>query len=171
MERGMKFIVMSTLLMLLGGCASSSQSGAGHFYHRQEAQNVYVIGFNGKISTNTQRANDFTMLLAAEIGRRLGYTSFVIRGRSDTQQNRIAGTGIAVRSPGRFRESTKSPAYQTSDYGSSDTFASSKPGLEIKVAYLKQAPKGRRQDMYVINEVLRYVKAKYNINTMPRYSS
>jgi hypothetical protein len=39
------------------------------------------------------------------------------------------------------------------------------------VTYLKQVPKGRRPDIYVINDVLRYVKTKYNINSLRSYSS
>jgi len=166
-----KFIIATILLTLLGGCASSGQSGAGHFYHRQEAENVYVIGFNGKISADTQRANDFTMLLAAEIGRRLGYTSFVIRGRTDSRQNLIAYTGADLSRPGRSGESTRTSAYLSSNPGANDTYATGKPGLEIKVTYLKQVPKGRRPDIYVINDVLRYVKTKYNINSLRSYSS
>jgi hypothetical protein len=161
MKRSVNFIVTILFLALLGGCASSGQSGAGHFYHRQESDNLYVIGFNGNVSKNTQRTNDFAMYLAAEIGRRLGFSCFVINSPQSGSENRNPGIWPETRRPVRFNDSRNQASGQTV----SSSSGVSRPGIEFKVLYSKRAPKGRARDVFVIRDVIRQVRTKYNINT------
>lgn len=157
MERAVKFFIALFFAALLGGCSSQRSSESGSFYHRKEAENVYVIGFSGNGSRNSQRAQDFTLLLAAQIGQKLGYAYFVVLGRQDTSKVRIAEKGAPASMPGRV----KGPG----NAASSRTTPATMRGVEIRVLYTNRAPKGRPGEVYTINDVIRFIKSKYNITT------
>lgn len=160
--RGIAAILLFTHLW---GCASTGRSTSGRFYHRQEAENVFIIGFNGNAPNNSQRTTDFLMLLAAEVGRRLGYTCFVLDGNTGGSQSRTAGARVVSTKPGHVGEPGKSAAYQPREMRSSMRPITDKPGREIMVTYSKRVPKGRSRSVYVINDLLGYLRSKYNINS------
>lgn len=76
----MKLLVTIILAAALGSCATAYQpiGDTGGFYHQKVAENAYIIGFKGNGFTDSQLANDFAKLRAAEIGAKLGFTHFVI---------------------------------------------------------------------------------------------
>ena len=66
--------------ILLVGCATTHQPDVPRgFYHRKVTGNSYVVGFSGSRGNDGERAWNFALLLAAEVGRDLGYSSFTIR--------------------------------------------------------------------------------------------
>ncbi len=165
MERAVKFIATVLFSVIIGGCSTHRSGESGNFYHRKEADNVYVIGFNGNGFKNSQRANDFSLLLAAEIGRQLGYTYFVVREQQGASQERVAEKWPSARKPGRVRGSGKNASSWTTPGTPDNPSQANKPGAEIRVLYSKKVPKGRPREVYTIHDVIRFVKSKYNITS------
>ncbi len=157
MPRSAQLIVAALLAVFCIGCSSERAAETGTFYHRKEADNLYVIGFTGHSSRDGQRVNDFALLLAAEIGRKLGYEYFTVQSRTDKryQLQVIERSARPSRQDGSIRG------------GASDA-AHGHGGLEIQVLYSKQHPKGSLRGIYNVPETIRYIKARYNISKYNR---
>lgn len=152
-----RFIV-TLLLVTLFGCAGSRQSDERiGFYHQKVSSNVYVIGYKGERIKNSRRANDFALLLAAEIGRQLGYSSFSVDNGSGRSR-----TWSTANANGSMRAGRTS--YAKSSVAPTPNGLSGKPGAEMHVVYSNSLPKSRRQDAYVISDVIRKMKHRYNVN-------
>jgi len=165
MKGEIRLLVIMFFAALLGGCATSYQpiGQSGGFYNRKVAENIYVIGFNGNGFTNSQRANDFARLRAAEIGEKLGFTHFVVEGTLDTSKIEVVDAGTTTTTTGRVNEHRNSTTYHETSTTTNNSYKVYKPGVEIKVVYSEGVPKGRHLDLFAVSEVIREVKAKYDI--------
>lgn len=165
MKSANEWLAGMLIVMLLGGCATAYQpiSQDGGFYNRKVAENIYIIGFNGNGFTNNQRANDFARLRAAEIGEKLGYTHFIVEGTLDTSRTEIVDAGSTTTTTGRVREHGSSATYRETSTTRNNTYTVYRPGVEIRAVYSEGVPKGRHLDVFVIDEVIREVKAKYDL--------
>jgi len=165
MQRAMKFIVTMFFSALLGACATAYQpiGQSGGFYHRKVEENVYIIGFNGNGFTNNQRVNDFATLRAAEIGAKLGYTHFTIEGTLDRSKTELVDMGTTTSTTGRVNENRNSTTFRTTSTTTNNSYTVYKPGVEIKAVYSEGVPKGRHLDVFVVQDVIRDIKAKYEI--------
>jgi hypothetical protein len=165
MERAVKFFVAVLVAAVIGGCSSQRSGESGSFYHRKEVENVYVIGFNGNGTRNSERAHDFMMLLAAEIGNKLGYAYFVVKEQQDGSQARIAEKVAPAGKPGRVTGSGHAVASRTTPGKPSNHSPANKPGVEIRVLYSKKVPRGNPREVYAIHDVIRFVKSRYKITS------
>lgn len=147
MKKLSAFVVTLTFITTLAGCAGTArQDERVGFYHRKVTDSVYVIGFTGNERKITSRTNDFALLLAAEIGRQLGYTSFVVSGRPGNIWNpRLSG--VQARGAGTLNRPVESRAHR----------------LEMQVTYSKTSPGGNRANVLMISDVLRKMKNRYNV--------
>jgi hypothetical protein len=166
MKTTLNFILSLLFAILLGACATSYEpiGQSGGFYQRRETENTYYIGFSGNSFTNSQRVNDFAILRAAEIGSKLGYTHFVVEGTLDRSSTEIVDMGTTTTTSGRVNENRHSTSFQSTSTTTNNAYKVYKPGVEIKVVYSEGPPKGRHLDVYVVREVIRDIKARYDIN-------
>jgi hypothetical protein len=166
MEVVVKYLLGILLIGSLFGCATAYQpmGSTGGFYHQKKSENFYVIGFRGNGFTNAKRANDFAKLRAAEIGSKLGFTHFAIEGSVDKSSREIVNTGSTTTTSGNAYGYGNSVSY----YGTSTTTNNSmpvyRPGIDIGVLYFEGIPEGRYLEIFVIEEVLSELKAKYGIS-------
>ena len=158
-------LFMFLIALLLGACATAYQpiGESGGFYHRKVTEDTYVIGFNGNGFTNSQRVNDFAILRAAEIGSKLGYTHFVVEGTLDRSQTEFVDMGTTTTTSGKVEENRHSTSFQTTSRTTNNTYKVYRPGVEIKVVYSEGVPKGRHLDVYVVQDVIRDIRSRYDI--------
>lgn len=161
----MKLLITMILVATLGGCATAYQpmGDTGGFYHQKVAENSYIIGFKGNGFTDSQRANDFAKLRAAEIGAKLGFTHFVIEGTLDKSRTQIVDMGSTTTTSGNVYGYGNSASFYGTSRTTSNTMPVFKPGVEIGVLYSEGVPEGRHLEVFVIQDVINELKAKYKI--------
>lgn len=86
--KSQKFLTLSVCALFLGGglslshCATAYQNEEGHFTggfsDTQLSAGVFRVGFFGNSFTSNQRAQDFTMLRAAELCLSHGFPYFIV---------------------------------------------------------------------------------------------
>jgi hypothetical protein len=85
----MRLISIGTLVLVLGGCATSYQPEgfSGGFSETQLDKNVFRVTFRGNGYTRSERAEDLALLRSADLALSNGFKYFVIvtqDGRSST---------------------------------------------------------------------------------------
>lgn len=165
MERTMKLLVAMILVTLLGSCATAYQPmrETGGFYHQKVEENAYIIGFKGNGFTDSQRANDFAKLRAAEIGAKLGFTHFVIEGTLDKSRTQMVNMGSTTTTSGNVYGYGNPASFYGTSRTTSNTMPVYKPGVEFGVLYSEGVPEGRHLEVLVIQDVINELKAKYKI--------
>lgn len=161
----MKLLPLLLLGILLTSCATSYQSSGstGGFYHNKVAENAYIIGFNGNGFTKSSRATDFALLRAAEIGKKLGYTHFVVEGSIDTSSREIINNGSTTTTSGNVYGYGNSASYSGTSTTTQNTVPVYKPGVEIGVLYSEGIPEGRHLEILVIDQIIQELTEKYDI--------
>jgi hypothetical protein len=161
MHRGkqiMKAGIACIAIILLDGCATPYQpiSDSGGYYRQRIDKNTFIVGFKANGFTDYDRAHAFALLRAAQIGNYLGYKYFIIDGlrdKSRTDNSDALVTGIG--SDGFFS-------------GIASSLKTSKPGVVLKVRYLKNKPQHRVIEFYrILSEITRVVN-KYNLKNVPQ---
>jgi hypothetical protein len=161
MHRGkqiMKAGIACIAIILLAGCATSYQpiSDSGGYYRQRINKNTFIVGFKANGFTHYDRAHDFALLRAAQIGNYLGYKYFIVDGLSDrTKTNDSDALVTGVGNGGFFS-------------GIASSLETKKPGLALKVHYLKNKPQHRVIELYWISSEIDRVVNKYDLKNVPR---
>jgi hypothetical protein len=102
----MKIILSVAIALMLAGCATSYQSKGlmGGYSETQIAPDVFRVSFGGNGYTSGERAQDFTLLRAAELTLQHGFRYFVIVDEKNTTKVSISTTpGYAYTSGSFYR--------------------------------------------------------------------
>jgi hypothetical protein len=160
-----KLLLAIIIAAIVSGCATAYQpiGYAGGFYHQKVSENAYIIGFSGNGFTSNERANDFAKLRAAEIGKKLGFSHFVIDGTLDKSGIDTINTGSTTTTSGNLYGYGNSASFYGTSYTTNNTTRVYKPGVEIGILYSEGIPQGRHLEVFVVQDVLNELKAKYNI--------
>lgn len=153
------------LILFLTGCATAYQpmGGTGGFYHRMVSENAYIIGFSGNAFTDSQKANDFAKLRAAEIGSKLGFTHFVIAGTLDKSRTEIINSGSTTTTSGNVSSFGNTAYFSGTSTTTDNSMPVYKPGVEIGVLYSDGLPEGRHLEIFHIETFMAEIKNKYNL--------
>ena len=100
----MKTLIFVVLAVLMFGCATSYQSKGlmGGYSETQLAPDTFKVSFGGNGYTSGERAQDFTLLRAAELTLQNGYNYFVVINESNTKSISTHTTGGYASTSGRF---------------------------------------------------------------------
>lgn len=187
----MKPIIFLLFVISLSGCATTydSLSQSGGFYEQKVAEHQYIIGVRGKRTSDEGQIEDFAKLRAAELGAQLGYTHFKINDAENiTRQELVPTARTAVTPLGNSFMYGGAATYHGPSSITNDAIPVTKPGVEIGVTYLRQAPGEQKLSMqsagvretgsafeedlvsergtvYTIDAVLAEYRAKYKIDT------
>lgn len=156
------------LTLLLGmselfiGCATPYQESgyAGGFEQTRIAEDAYVIRFSGNGFTSGKRAKDFAMLRAAEIGKKLGYSHFVVVGTEDLSGIDTVSTGTTSTTAGTVSPYGNYSSTTTTTPGEMSVY---KPGIELGVKYFEGPPSGRYLEVFEVASVYSALAATYKI--------
>jgi hypothetical protein len=161
-----KRLAVLVAMCAYGGCATPYQeTGAtGGFEQRMIAEDVYVISFKGNGFTSAQRVKDFSMLRAAEIGRKLGFTHFVILGSEDQSRTEIISTGTTSNTTGSAYGTGNYATYSGTTTTHTNTMPVFKPGVEIGVKYFEGPPSGRFLEIFEVQEVWMRIREQYHLD-------
>ena len=90
----MKIIATLSIVLLLGGCATTYQPQglSGGFSETQIDTNVFTVTFKGNGYTGQDKANDFTLLRSAELTLEHGFKYFVVVDALQYSKNSIGQT-------------------------------------------------------------------------------
>jgi hypothetical protein len=127
-------------------------------------EDVYVVSFLGNGFTSPKRVKDFSMLRAAEIGKKLGYTHFALLGSEDQSTREIVATGSTSHTTGSVYGNGNSATYSGTTTTHPNTMPVFKPGVEIGVQYFEGPPQGRFLEVFEIEEVLARIREKYGLS-------
>jgi hypothetical protein len=95
-------------------------------------------------------------LRAAQIGNYLGYKYFIVDGLSDRTRTDNSDALVTGANNGDFFS------------GIASSLETKKPGLALKVHYLKNRPKHRVIELYWIPSEIARVADKYNLKNVPQ---
>ena len=86
MTQNVRFLLSIIIISLLMGCATPYQSKSltGGYSETQLAPDVFRIAFRGNAYTSSERAQDFTLLRAAELTLQRGFKHFAIIDESSS---------------------------------------------------------------------------------------
>jgi hypothetical protein len=102
----MKTILAVAVVLMLAGCATSYQSKGlmGGYSETQIAPDVFRVSFGGNGYTSGERAQDFTLLRAAELTLQHGFRYFIIVDEKNTTKVSTSTTpGYAYTSGSFYR--------------------------------------------------------------------
>ncbi len=165
----MKPIALLLLLsVLLFGCATPYQpiGGNGGYYHKRLAEDVYSITFSGNGFTSHNRAYDFSLLRACEIGNRLGFVYFALWGQEDHSSSETINLGATSYTTG----SAYSTGYGTAFYsGNTSTYQNNttiyRPKVQLIVKYFQAPPQEKYLELFKIDAVLHHLRSKYYMSS------
>lgn len=125
------------LLVIIGGCATPYRpiSTGGGSYYQKIQENVYRVGFRGNVAISFNQAYEYSLLRAAEIGRQLGYSHFVVESQEDKSKREYIDYETSVR----------------------------KPRIEIVAHYYEGIPTGRHLEIHEAEKVIQELSSKYNL--------
>ena len=167
MNIGKKAVICVALMALasLGGCATPYQptAYAGGFDQTRVAEDAYVVTFRANGYTSPTRARDFATLRAAEIGRKLGFTHFVIVGTQDLSQLSTVNTGSVATTNGTVTATgnVATVSGTTTTLPTAVTFY--KPVVELGVKYFEGPPTGRYLEVFEVQRVYSELAQRYSI--------
>ena len=172
----MKIIVMLSVVLFLGGCATAYQSlgFTGGFSETQLDTNVFTVTFKGNGYTGRDKANDFALLRSAELALENGFKYFVIVDAQQYSKNSTyatpttATTRINANTYGRYGNNT---TYNAETYGTATTTVSggqtyniSKPRTTNTIICFTEKPEGF---VYNAEFIAASLKQKYGIQNAP----
>ena len=142
-------------LILLSGCSTGYKSDgiSGGYSETQLSEAVYRISFRGNGYTSLEKASDFTLLRAAEIGLEKGFTHFAV-----------------VENNERISTSYDAPDYNCSAIGNNVNCqphgggSAKKPRTASIVQYFKGKPPHAAGAVYEAKFVFRSISKKYELN-------
>ena len=165
----MKKLTFLPILLLLLGCATPYQKlgDTGGYLQQKLAEDVYRITFRGNGFTDYKRANDFALLRAAEIGKKLGYSYLSVEGEEDYYRTTIVDTGSTSYSSGSAYGYGNSASY----YGTTTTYNNQmpiiKPGVILVAKYFQGTPEGKHLEVHNIEEIICSMTTKYKLTLNP----
>ena len=124
----MKYIAALSVLLALGGCATSyqAQSFSGGFSETQLDKNVFRVTFKGNGYTQSERAEDFALLRSAELALKHGFSHFaIVDGRQSTDYG-------VMTTPTQSYTTGSVTAYGNTAYGSARTTTTGGQSFIIK---------------------------------------
>ena len=154
------YILLPILISLLAGCASSQyQPGAGSdvgYYERRLKENQYEVSFKGDKNTTYEKAYDFSVLRALEIGRSLGYEYMLLTSTKDATKTRTSVSG-GCNTNIMTKETTCSEQ---------KTNRRMLPGYSIKVQYFERQPEGRflPENLFLIRAAYTAMRHEYGMD-------
>ena len=162
----MRKIYLSTLVLVLCGCATTYQPKgfSGGFSETQLDTNVFRVAFNGNGYTGREKAEDYALLRSAELALQNGFTHFAIL---DSR----AGTNYSTfRTPTQSTTTGTASVYGNTAYGSATTtttggqsFLVQKPSSTNTIFCFKGKPEG--VFTYDAAFLQRSLSQKYKIDT------
>ena len=143
------------ILFFAAACSTGykSEGIAGGYSETQLSENVYRISFRGNGYTSLEKASDFTLLRAAEIGLEKGFTHFAV-----------------VENNERISTSYDAPDYNCSAIGNNVNCrphgggSAKKPRTASTVEYFKRKPAHASGAVYETKFVFRSISKKYELN-------
>ena len=154
------------LSLFITACATpyGPSGGTGGYSHQQVSENSYVVTFTGNGYTTKERATDFALLRAAEIGDKLGFTHMVVAGEADQSTSRMVSLGAVTQ--------TNASAYSYGNYATGQATSYTTPsfanirnaGTSIGVLFFEGSPEGRYLEVHKIKPLMNMLKAKYLID-------
>lgn len=165
MNNKLKLLTAIIITTIVVGCATAYLpiGATGGYYHQKVSENKYIIGFQGNGFTESQRADDYATLRAAEIGSKLGFTHFVIEGISDKSGTQIVDMGSTTTTSGNVFARGNNASFYSTSRTTSNSMPVFKPGIEISVFFFDGIPEGRHLEVFVIQDVINIIKTKYEI--------
>jgi len=106
------------------------------------------------------RARDYAMLRAAEIGRELGYTHFAIEGEQNATETKEFSYSLPSQSTsyvGVYRTPVTTYGNQTF----SETVRFHRPMLRVQ--YYQRPPEGRHLEVYEVSRVIEDLCSRYDV--------
>jgi hypothetical protein len=163
MQRIVPFIVGA---LMLAGCATPYQKlgDTGGYLQEKLAEDAYRITFRGNGFTNQQRAHDFALLRAAEIGGKLGFSHFTIEGEGDCSRTTTVDLGSTSNTSGTAYGSGNSVSY----FGTTTTHTNRMPvrkqGVILVVRYYEGTPAGRHLEVHSVSDTITSLESKYRLS-------
>lgn len=138
-------IFLAILTTFFTGCATSYQSGGftGGYTETQLAPDVFRVVFKGNGYTSPERAQDFSMLRAAELALQTGFTHLaVINERNSTTTHSFTTDGEA-KTTGTAQIYGNQVSYSGhTTYTPGQTVTFYKPSTGLVVQFFKTKPEG-----------------------------
>jgi hypothetical protein len=158
--------IMAVAICIVGGCATPYQERgyAGGFEQRMIREDVYVVSFHGNGFTSPRQVKDFSMLRAAEIGQKLGFTHFVVLGTEDQSKREIISTGTTSNTTGSVYGNGNYATYTGTTTTHANTMPVFKPGVEMGVQFFEGRPQGRFLEVFEIQEVSARIRRQYHLD-------
>lgn len=166
MRVSMKFFSSAILvLLLLSGCATSyQQEGAtGGFNDYQVSKDTFMIKFRGNGYTKKDRAADFSLLRAAEVTLKNGYSYFAIIGGNVDTANSSFTTPASYNTYGTANTYGNTSYINATTYQTGgQTFNVSRHTSTLQIKCFKKEQK-LNTTLYDAKMVQSSLKAQYNI--------
>jgi hypothetical protein len=151
----MKNIVAVLSLIALCACTPYQKNGlTGGYSETQLSQNVYKISFRGNGYTSAERASDFALKRAAEIGLENKYPYFVIVGSSEDIKS------TSIQQPSNVSCTGFGNTVNCSQYGGG-IITAHRPTAENTVVYYKRRPGNVNGIVYESRFVFESITKKY----------
>lgn len=163
-----KIAFLMTLVFLFG-CATPYQKigDTGGYQHLKLAEDVYRVTFLGNGFTEYNRAYDFALLRAAEIGKELGYSHFTVEGQEDCSGTTVVDMGSTSHTSGSVYAYGGSASYYGTTTTQSSKMPVKKPGVVLFVKYYEGEPKGRHLEIHIAQNVINSMEEKYGFKLNP----
>lgn len=151
-------------MLSLSGCATQYQSSGltGGYTETRLAPDMVRITFTGNGYTKRERAQDFALLRAADLGLQSGYPYFaVIDERNDSLESSYTTAGYSYTSGSAYRTGGGVNYSGTTTYVPGQNIPISRPESGLMVKFLKTKPAGTMVfDAAFLSQSL---KSKYKI--------
>ena len=138
-------ILVAFAAFLLAGCATSYQSNGftGGYSETQLAPDVFRVAFRGNGYTSPERAQDFSMLRAAELALQHGFTHLaVVDERSSTTAHSFTTAGQATTTGTAYVYGNQATYSGHTTYTPGQTHTFYKPRTGLVVQFFKAKPDG-----------------------------
>lgn len=163
--RAMYLGMILTGALLTGGCVTPYQPNAyaGGFDQTRVAEDAYIVKFYGNGFTSPQRVRDLALLRAAEIGRKLNFTHFVVVGTQDLAALQSVNVGTTTTTTGTVTATGNVATYSGTTTTLPGVINVAKPAIELGIKYFEGPPQGRFLEVLEVRRVYSDMANKYRV--------
>lgn len=178
----MKAVILFAVLVLTGCATQYKPDGfSGGFSETWYEENLVQVTFRGNGSTSSQRASDFALLRAAELGKQKGFQYLVIGGADYSEKHTSYTTpgtattntyGSVNGTASTYGSYTSYNAYgsatSTTTYNPGQTYNVVKPQQSLLVGLFLEKPEINGYMPLRIDFVIKSIAEKYKIALDPK---
>jgi hypothetical protein len=158
-----KWLVAGACLALCSCVAATPYQrwgNRGGYLERRLGEDEYEVSFSANVWTDGAAIYDFALLRAAEIGRGLGFTHFVVLAAEDATTITVVGVDTTSTTMGEVREDGK---VVTTTETESSPATITRPRLVLHVKYFDGPPAGRYVEVYEVGRTVAELAQRHEL--------